>query len=216
MRWVYKESKLVGSETVHKLEARMSATQLKMGVRAWHEELLEFIIANPRASGAETALYFNVTESWLSIVKNSDAFRELWAKRRPEHFSRVSAGVSEKLTALAEVTLDALTDVVEKEKREGNATVASLRETAEMTLKAMGFGNKSHNTPVHVGDINVHQQNNIIQVDRDTLARAREAKARMAETLSLSDYSGTHRDANTQAIEGTLVESIEKQEKNKD
>jgi hypothetical protein len=163
----------------------MTATQLKDGIRPWHEALLEFIIANPRASGAETALYFNVSESWLSIVKNSDAFRELWATRRPEHFSRVSANVSERLTALAEVTLDKLTDRVEKDVREGTATVASLRETAEMTLKAMGFGNKSFNTPVHIGDVNV-QQNNTIVVDRDTLARAREVKARMATQLSLA------------------------------
>lgn len=192
----------------------MSATQLKNGVRAWHEELLEFIIANPRASGAETALYFNVTESWLSIVKNSDAFKELWARRRPEHFSRVSAGVSEKLTALAEVTLDALTDKVETEKREGIATVASLRETAEMTLKAMGFGNKAHNATVAGGTTNVTVQNNIITVDRDTLARAREAKARMAETLSIEHAADGA--PSIQTIEGTIVAPVETKDKNKD
>ena len=142
--------------------------------RPWHEELLEFILANPRASGAEVAFYFGVTEAWVSTVKNTDAFRELWAQRRAEHFSRVSTGVAEKLTTLAEVTLDALTDKIEKDKRSGEVQYTTLKEVSEMTLKSLGFGAKPAaqvNAPV----VNV---NNYV-VDKDTLARAREAKARL-------------------------------------
>lgn len=160
----------------------MSATQLKNGLRAWHEELLEFMIANPRASLQETSMFFNVSISWISIVKNSDAFKELWAKRRPEHFSRVSAGVSERLTALTEVTLDALTNKVEQETAAGSISIASLKEVGEMALKSMGFGNKGVPVPFPMAQTNV--QNNFF-VDRDTLARAREAKAKLQQTLQL-------------------------------
>lgn len=161
-------------------EVSMSATQLKNGLRAWHEELLEYTLANPRASLQEAALFFNVTVSWLSIVKNSDAFKEMWAKRRPEHFSRISAGVSERITALAEVSLDALTNRIEKDVREGNATVATLRESADLALKAMGFGNKGNTSPLV--QTNVQNTTNVF-VDRDTLARAREAKAKLQKTI---------------------------------
>jgi hypothetical protein len=138
-------------------------------VRAWHEELLEFILANPRASGAEIAFYFGVTEAWVSTVKNSDAFQELWARRRGEHFSRVSSTITEKVTALAEVTVDALTDKIEEQKRKGEVQVQTLKEVGEMALKALGFGAKRETaSPVIV--------NNNFTVDKETLARAREAK----------------------------------------
>lgn len=127
---------------------------------------------NPRASGAEIAFHFNVSESWLSIVKNSDAFKELWAQRRPEHFSRVSASITEKVTALAELTVDSLTDKIEKEKREGTVSISTLKETAEMALKSLGFGNKGIPVPI------VQVQNNVF-VDKETLQRARDAKTKL-------------------------------------
>lgn len=153
----------------------MSATQLKNGVRAWHEELLEFIIANPRASGAETALFFNVSESWISIVKNSDAFQELWATRRGEHFSKVSANIAERVTALAEVTVDALTKKVEQETREGSASIGTLKEVSDMALRSLGFGG-GRGAPTIQLNTNGPTQ---VFIDKDTLARAREAKAKL-------------------------------------
>lgn len=156
-----------------------SASIKKVGV--WHEDLLEFLIANPRASGAEVALYFNVSEAWLSTVKNSDAFQELWAKRRGEHFSRVSSSIVEKVTALAEVTVDALTDEVEKKKRNNDLEIQTLTEVSNMALKALGFGAKRENsTGVSV---NVNTGPTYV-VDKDTLARAREAKQQMLDRVA--------------------------------
>ena len=166
----------------------MSASASIKKVRAWHEELLEFILANPRASGMEIALYFNVTEAWVSTVKNSDAFQELWAKRRGEHFSRVSSNISEKVTALAEVTVDALTDKIEQQKRKGELEIQTLTEVSNMALKALGFGAKREastgvNVSVNTGPTYV--------VDKDTLAKAREAKAQMLERVANAAAAAT-------------------------
>lgn len=151
----------------------MTATQIK-NVRAWHEELLEFMLANPRATTMETAMYFNVSMSWVSIVKNTDAFRELWAARRGEHFSRVSAGVSERVTALAEMSVEALTDKLEKEiKSDTGATISTLQEVSEMALKSLGFGSKVGPAP----SMQVNNTQNNIFVDKETLAKARAARA---------------------------------------
>lgn len=153
----------------------MSATQIKK-VRAWHEELLEFMLAHPRASLQETAFYFNVSVSWVSIIKNTDAFRELWAARRGEHFSRVSVGVSERLTALAEVTVDALTEKVEEEVRAGTVKIDTLKEVSDMALKSLGFGPKGNvSGPV------TNVQNNFL-IDRETLARARASRQRLQQS----------------------------------
>lgn len=153
----------------------MSNTQLKNGVRAWHEELLEFLLAHPRASLQEIAFYFNATPSWISIVKNSDAFKEMWAKRRQEHFDRVSISVSDRVTALADVTIDALTVEMEKKIQSETATIEQLKEVGDMALRALGFGAKTNTS------IALHQTatTHNVFVDKETLARAREARIRM-------------------------------------
>jgi len=162
----------------------LSSTQLKNGVRAWHEELLEFLLVNPRASLTEISLYFNATPSWISIVKNSDAFRELWAKRRGEHFNRVSINVSDRITALAEVTVDALTVKMENAIASDTATIDQLKEVGDMALKALGFGVKG------LANVNIHNSNATqnVFVDKNTLERAREARRMMQkeETLTVS------------------------------
>lgn len=131
------------------------------------------MLAHPRATLAETAFYFNVSISWVSILKNSDAFQELWARRRGEHFHRVSATVTERVQALADVTIDALTEKVEQEVRAGTANIGTLKEVGDMALKSLGFGPKG-NTPAGGPAV----QNNFF-IDKETLARAREARARM-------------------------------------
>lgn len=150
----------------------MSATQLKNGVRPWHEELLEFLLANPRASLQEISFHFSATPSWISIVKNSDAFKEMWAKRRQEHFDRVSISVTDRVTALADVTIDALTVKMEQNILSDTATIEQLKEVGDMALKALGFGAKQ--------SISIRaDQNNTTQnvfVDKATLERAREAR----------------------------------------
>lgn len=163
----------------------MSATQIK-NIKSFHERLVEYLIANPRASGSETALFFNVSESWLSIVKNSDAFRELWASRSGVHFSRVSASLVEKVEALADITVDALTEKLERDKAKNELTYTTLKEVGDMALKSLGFGNRNTNIQVHNSLTPV--QNNFF-IDKETLARARDAKAQLAENLPKASLS---------------------------
>lgn len=159
----------------------MSATQIKQ-VRAWHEELIEWTLANPRGSLQEAALFFGATVSWISIVKNSDAFKELYAKRRQEHFDRVSIGVGERITALAEVTIDALTVKMEKNIQADTATIDQLKEVGDMALKALGFGAKG-NTNVQIHAPSTTQN---VFVDKATLERAREARRMVQATEVLT------------------------------
>lgn len=146
-------------------------------IRAWHEELVEFMIANPRAGLKETSLYFNVSMAWISTITHTDAFRELWNKRRGEHFDNVSMGVSSRVTALAEVTVNALTEKIEKEIKADTITIDTLKEVSETALKALGFGGKGNSAVIHnnFGDTT---QNNVF-IDKETLAKAREARRKL-------------------------------------
>lgn len=183
-------------------------------IRAWHEELLEFILAHPRASLQETAFYFNVSESWISIVKNSDAFQELWATRRNEHFSRVSATVTERVTALAEISIDALTHKVEQEVNSGNANLQTLKEVGELALKSLGFGVQRNAG----GGGNVIN-NNVILADKEALREAREKMALLrnnrnsqqsvqsiehSESKNESNHSGGN-NSDERSIEGEIL-----------
>ena len=108
-------------------------------VNWWHHSIIEWLIANPEKSLAECADKFNVTQSWLSVVKNSDAFDQLFQERRAEHFSNTSKGLVERVEKLAELTVDRLTDVIENEE----VTFKALHATADLALSKLGFGSTS-------------------------------------------------------------------------
>lgn len=159
------------------------------------------MLAHPRASLRETAFYFNVSISWLSIIKTSDAFKELWEKRRNEHFSNVSASVAERVTALAEVSVDALTEQLEKEINAGTANIDTLKEVSDMALKSLGFGGKGAQTNAVANNITNNIQNNNIIVDKETLSRAREARKNLQRAQSV--------ERETKLIEMTKLLDIE-------
>ena len=134
--------------------------------------LSDFMIAQPEARAYEAAEFFGVTESWLSTVKNSDAFRQFHNGRRDEHFDRISTGVGEKLTALTEVVLDEMTERVE----ESRATIGlelplqQLHDVGKMALGALGFGSRGGSSV----QVNVNQDNrSVVVLDTVALQRAR-------------------------------------------
>lgn len=47
-----------------------------------YENLADTLILNPRISGKELSSLFGYTESWLSIVMNSDAFKVVMQRRK--------------------------------------------------------------------------------------------------------------------------------------
>lgn len=159
----------------------MSASASIQKVSPWHEQLIDFMLAQPRAGLKETSEYFGVSMAWLSTVKNSDAFREQWAKRRESHSSAVSVTLVQRVEALAEVALETMTERLEREG--ASIGLSTLREVSETALKSLGFGNRDGN--LRANTINATTNNTMIVVDRDTLARARAARTRMQENSEI-------------------------------
>lgn len=157
----------------------MSHSASIKSMKPWHEELIDFMLAQPRAGLKETSEYFGVSIAWLSTVKNSDAFRDAWAQRRGEHSSTISATLTQRVEALAETALETMQQKLEREGM--NIGLSTLREVSETALKSLGFGMRDPRVGMQTA--NSITNNNMIVVDRDTLARARQLRANMRDTL---------------------------------
>lgn len=131
-------------------------------INDWHQALADFILMYPQATGKQIAAHFDVSAQWVSIVRNSDSFKELMRQRRETHRELVSASVINKVEALADQAVDELARQIEAKE----LPVEHVKDIAAMSLKAMGFGGDRAAAPV---------QNNItIVADRAALAEARE------------------------------------------
>lgn len=83
-------------------------------VRWSHDACIDLIIANPAITQRELSAYFGYTESWMSIICNSDAFKERLASRKAELLDpKLRATISERLDGLAKMALDKLMTRVE-------------------------------------------------------------------------------------------------------
>lgn len=141
----------------------MSATQIKK-VSWWMERFADWMIANPDKFLKDAARELNVSQSWLSIVKNSDAFKSYWTSRSEEASGVILTSIREKLTATTEMALDALNEKLAIEAP--HLSRAELLEIAEKGLDKLGYGaSKSIPAPV------VNVQN--ITVSSHDLAEAR-------------------------------------------
>ena len=155
----------------------MSNTQIQ-AVNEWHEAMVDFEIKHPAATLAEIALFFDKSIPWISIVRNSDAYREYRAGRIGEHQTRVSATTVEKLEALADVTVDEMLTKVEAERE--RLSINDLGSCASLALKALGYGGSRGGAPV-----NATQHNHFYGTPGPgTLERARENYKRVHDENS--------------------------------
>ena len=143
-------------------------------VSNWMEALSDYMIANPDASARDAAVFFDKSQSWVSITKNSDSFIAFHKARREQHFERVSTSVGEKLTALSETALDTIQEKLEINR--DDLPMNQLIDLNKMALGAMGFGagRGGHNVNVSV---EVDNKKTIVVSDRAALDRARQVLA---------------------------------------
>jgi hypothetical protein len=136
----------------------------------WHQSLVDWMLANPDKNQNDCAAHFTVTPSYLSVVLNSDAFKDYFNARRAEHNEEVSKSVIERVEELAGTALDVLNARIAAERETVGLSVVT--DAAEMALKAMGFG-AAKGGPGAGGN---YTENNIIVLEsasKDSLAEAR-------------------------------------------
>ena len=138
----------------------------------WHESIFEWMIQNPDKLLRECARDHNVTQGWLSSVINSDVFKDRFGIRRDEHFANVSRDTAERISGLADLSLDVLEERIDKGR--DIIGLGMVKETAEMALKALGYAGPKAG-PAAVTQIN-------IGVDANTLAESRALMQKQIET----------------------------------
>lgn len=142
----------------------MSATQIQ-SLSHTHEAMMDWLIANPQLGLREMSAYFGYSVSWLSVVINSDAFKQKYAERRGELDSAVTMGIRERLQACAEIGLEKIAHVLEKSE-----DPKVLVDATDKILHRMGYAPNTAKAPG--GDTNI-QQNNIFVASPEDLAQAR-------------------------------------------
>lgn len=131
-----------------------------------HDQIMDWLIANPALPLSACAAEFGVTQPWLSCIIHSDLFQAELKRRQQEVFGEVALTVKDRITALAHDSLRRLHEKVIVEER-----LDLLTDTADLALKALGFGPQP-GRPAMV-QVNVNQP---MTVSKDVLA---EARARM-------------------------------------
>jgi hypothetical protein len=142
-------------------------------VNWWHERLADAMISQPHLTLTEISKQLGCTLTWLSIVKNSDVFKDYWTLRSKAHSEAITSGIKEKAAALAELSLDHLIEDTQIQMEHGTLSAREARANLELVTKRFGFDGA--NTPQQPGTV---VNLNLAMVNKELLA---EARAKMRE-----------------------------------
>jgi len=105
-----------------------------------HDNMIDHMLANPSISGGELAAAFGYTQTWISIIRNSDAFLARYAERKKDLVDPVIvASIDEKLRAVADASLER---VLERLTSPVKATDDFILQSAKLSTAALGYGAK--------------------------------------------------------------------------
>jgi hypothetical protein len=143
----------------------MAAVQLQ-NVRLRHQAIADWLIANPDRSQGECAQAFGLTQAWLSVIINSDIFKEYIQARLAEVSTPVLYSLREKLLGVAHRAVEKLGSCVDNSQDPEYILAA-----ADKALHRLGYA-PTRGPAVHVSGP-TNQQTNVYVVDRETLDGAR-------------------------------------------
>lgn len=102
-----------------------------------HTDLIDFIIANPGVSQGALAARYGYTQSWISNVMASDAWKSAMAARREELVDpTLVMSINERFAALTEKSLEVVMTKLSAPQVSDNVALRAL----ELGAKALGVG----------------------------------------------------------------------------
>lgn len=109
-----------------------------------HEDMIDFIIANPGCSQGKLAARYGYTQSWICQVMQSDAWQSLAAKRRTEIVDPVLlSSVNERFAAMTVRSLERLMEKLDAPVVSDNVVLKAV----ELGARAMGVGGNAAPQP---------------------------------------------------------------------
>lgn len=142
--------------------------------RWWYSSIADWMIRNPGGKLCDCAKELNKNQNTISMIANSDMFRDYLAQRKAEWRETHDFAILSKVTAVAEKSLDTL--LTQLEKKGDQVPVQVMAEIATSTLDRLGYGPKQQPGV----QVNVQQNDNRVQVavGANELLEAREAMRR--------------------------------------
>jgi len=144
----------------------MANVQIK-AVSVKHSAILDYMLVHPAEKLSEVAKNFGVSQAWLSVIVNSDAFQAKLRERDDQQFSSIIVPLREQVMGIAQVGVEKLGECLE------NASPTSdkqfIADTTDSLLKNLGYSPRS----VAPSPQAAMTQNNIFMVDKSDLEEAR-------------------------------------------
>lgn len=101
-----------------------------------HDAMIDLILLKPEVTQREIAAHFNLSEVWISRVRNSDAFLARLAQRKSDLIDpMIVVSFEEKMRSLADISAD-----IVAEKLEATRDVGLAFKALEMSTRALGYG----------------------------------------------------------------------------
>jgi len=164
----------------------MSAIPIKK-ISYTHDAMVDLLVQNPGISQGQLAIHFGYTQTWVSIVMASDAFKERLAARRQELIDpAILATIEERFEAVATRSLEVLQEKLSQPFTQVPDQLAL--QAAALGARGLGKGGFGGNN----SQVNV-------QVNVD----AKERLARVAERLTTLVRENREGVVDGQASEGT-------------
>lgn len=146
-------------------------------VRYTHDAMIDLIVANPSVSQNELAQFFGYSATWVSIIVNSDAFKERLSERKTELVDpKIIAGIEARLEGLAQRSLDMLIDRLD---RPGNG----IKTMELVAIAKLGVGDKN------LSKSNVVQNNSLYVVNLPPTAPDAQTWVKSAQGRKLAEIS---------------------------
>lgn len=102
-----------------------------------HADMIDFIIMNPGVKQGEIARRYGYTESWVSLVMSSDAFKSALAARKSELVDpTILATINERFDAMTKRSLERLMEKLDAPQ----VSDAVVLKAVELGAKALGVG----------------------------------------------------------------------------
>lgn len=132
-----------------------------------HNEIMDYLMANPTIKLSDVASHFGMTQAWLSTVIHSDVFQTLLKSKQDIAFHHTILPLREKIERVAHQALDRVLETLPFETE-----VSQVAKVAQNALESLGFGAK----PIGPGG-NTYNFNGPVQVNGALRAELEEARA---------------------------------------
>ncbi len=153
-----------------------------------HEQIINWLIANPDKKLGECAAFFKYTPAWVSQVVHSDVFQARYQQRCEEVGMVATHTLGAKMNNLAAVTIDKITERITS----GVASERLMCDTLNSTLKSLGYGAEPPAAdPTKHEHVHLHVQAEDIRAAREKAALAHTGMTELKVTNHGDDQQPT-------------------------